>query len=486
MQLFITSLLLPGLTIWTSPLQANPRGGVVVHGDVQFSGNSRNLQILQNSRNAVIDWDDFSIDAGELTQFRQPNSNAAVLNRVTGGNPSAIHGALKANGNVFVINPNGILIGAGGTIDVHGLVLSTLDVDNGEFLAGGDMVFKGNSNAGITNMGRINGIGGDVFLIGKTISNSGSITASGTVGLAAGEEILLSAGESATGERLFVRSTGAGASGTGIYNDGTIEGAAVELKAHGNMFALAINNKGSIRATGASNSGGRVFLRGAGGAVRNSGSIRATSSGVGSGGRILIEAAYAKVDGMMRANGGDVRITSTGATDIGADIDVTSASGQGGNVIIEGEDISLSADTNIDASGFSGGGTIQVGGGFQGRNSEIENAISLTVAEGASLSANSLETGNGGVVILWSDGDTIYNGDVSARALGSTGNGGFAEISGKRNLGYYGTANLTAANGQAGTLLLDPTDVTISSAATSAPGDSNPNINNVDLSNTLD
>ncbi|MEC5127651.1 filamentous hemagglutinin N-terminal domain-containing protein, partial [Verrucomicrobiales bacterium BCK34] len=242
-QMILTGMLLPGLAV-TSPVLANPLGGVVVHGDVAIgTGAGGNLQINQSSNQAIIDWASFSIEAGELTQFLQPGSNAAVLNRVTGGDPTAIHGALQANGNVFVINPNGILIGAGGTIDVHGLALSTLDISNGEFLAGGDMVFKG-AGEGVTNMGRINAVGGDVFLIGKTVTNSGSVTASGTVGLAAGEEVLLKAAADAGGERIFVRAAGSGVSGIGILNDGTIEGAAVELKAHGNMYALAINNKG--------------------------------------------------------------------------------------------------------------------------------------------------------------------------------------------------------------------------------------------------
>jgi trimeric autotransporter adhesin len=103
---------MPGLGLWTIPIRANPSGGVVVHGDVSFSGGAGNLQINQSSNKAIINWADFSIDAGELTQFNQPGVGAALLNRVTGGNPSAIHGALKANGNVFVINPNGILVGA--------------------------------------------------------------------------------------------------------------------------------------------------------------------------------------------------------------------------------------------------------------------------------------------------------------------------------------------------------------------------------------
>ncbi|MCG8598999.1 MAG: hypothetical protein MI807_02555, partial [Verrucomicrobiales bacterium] len=77
----VTAVLVPSFFVWT-PVYSNPRGGVVVHGDVQFSGTGGNLQIRQNSRNAIINWEDFSIDAGELTQFRQPNSSAAVLNRV--------------------------------------------------------------------------------------------------------------------------------------------------------------------------------------------------------------------------------------------------------------------------------------------------------------------------------------------------------------------------------------------------------------------
>ena len=229
-QVFVFCLLAPGLLVWNQPLQANPSGGVVVHGDVMIgAGNGGNLQIQQGSQNAIINWDSFSINAGELTQFLQSGSNSAVLNRVTGGDPSAIHGALMANGNVFVINPNGILVGAGGVIDVHGLVLSTLDVADGEFLGRGDMVFKGSSGAGVTNLGRINAIGGDVFLISRTISNSGIVRSEGgRVGFAAGEEVLLKADDGLNGERLFVRATGSGVSGTGIFNDGTIEGAAVD------------------------------------------------------------------------------------------------------------------------------------------------------------------------------------------------------------------------------------------------------------------
>jgi filamentous hemagglutinin family protein len=393
--------LLPAFAWWNVPLQANPGGGVVVHGNVAMEGQAgRVLNIRQGSANAIIDWESFSIDADEMTRFIQPGTNSAVLNRVTGGDLSEIHGALRANGNVFLINPNGILVGPGGSIDVHGLVLSTLDLENGEFLAGGDQVFKGSSSAGVTNLGRINAIGGDVFLIGRTVTNSGSVHArEGTVGLAAGEEVLIKADDGFGGERVFIRATGAGVSGTGILNDGTIAGAAAELKAHGNHYALAINNQGAIRATGAVHSGGRVHLQGIGGGVSNSGSIRATSSGVGRGASILIAAAYAKVDGELRAEShsavGSVKIEATDAVEIGAKIESVSSQGSGGFVGIEAERILLKAGSIVDVSG-SRGGEVLIGGGFQGGDPGFTNAKQVKMEKGATVRADAIGSGMAG------------------------------------------------------------------------------------------
>ena len=144
LQVMTLTVLFPALLLSTGPVSANPSGGVIVHGDVSIAGGGNGmLNINQNSNLAIINWSDFNIAVGETTRFNQPGADASVLNRVTGGDPSAIYGALQANGNVFVINPNGILVGPSGMIDVHGLVLSTLDLKNGEFLAGGDMTFLG-------------------------------------------------------------------------------------------------------------------------------------------------------------------------------------------------------------------------------------------------------------------------------------------------------------------------------------------------------
>ncbi|MCB1231143.1 MAG: filamentous hemagglutinin N-terminal domain-containing protein [Verrucomicrobiae bacterium] len=547
-QAAVLALLMPGLALLPAGVRANPGGGIVTQGVAEIGdGFGGQLLINQMSQKAVINWENFSINAGELTRFVQPSTDSAALNRVVSGNPSAIHGALQANGKLLLINPNGILVGAGGSIDVNGLVLSTLDVGDAEFMAGGDMIFKGNSGAGVQNFGRINAIGGDVFLIGNSVTNAGSISATGTVGLAAGEEVLVTANPDANGERVFVRPVGNGSGGTGVTNSGSIEGAAVELKAHGNLYALAINNSGSIRATGASRSGGGVFLRAPGGQVDNSGSIRATMPG-GNGGRILIEGAIVNAGGTIDASGigqgkgGEVtlsgeqiavtgrvaadgssggsvtiggpgssvsvassaQISANGSTDGGGEVAISGVSVdvaggarieangaanagsilvdgttgsnafggsataignlEGGSVKIIGDAIQVAESARVDVSGNLGGGSIEIGGGLGGRDPEIINAMSVVISDGAKLKSDALVAGNGGKIIVWSDGDTTFAGEVRALGTGG-GKGGFAEVSGRQNL------NIDGGNfdlGAGGFLLLDPSNFTVSDTVRNA------------------
>ena len=141
--------LLPGLVLMPVAVQSNPSGASVAHGVIEIDDSvAGHLKINQGSDRAIINWQDFSISQGELTEFFQPGANSVALNRVLGGNPSALMGTLRANGGVILVNPNGILVGAGGVVDIGGLaVLSTLDIDDQDFLNGGDMTFKGDSAA---------------------------------------------------------------------------------------------------------------------------------------------------------------------------------------------------------------------------------------------------------------------------------------------------------------------------------------------------
>ena len=192
----------------TAPMLGNPTGGAVVAGSATIGNAGPTLTINQSSNQAIINWQQFSIATGETTKFIVPSSLSATLNRVTGGNPSAIYGSLQSNGIVYLINPSGIVVGPSGRIDTSGFLASTLDVSNQQFLAGGDLTFAGASGASIDNEGVVHASGGDVYLIANQVTNNGTLAApQGTVGMAAGSEILFQQGAN---QHLFVQATPAG------------------------------------------------------------------------------------------------------------------------------------------------------------------------------------------------------------------------------------------------------------------------------------
>jgi len=482
--------LIPGLVLWTPSAFANPRGGTVVHGNVSMSGGAGHLQINQGSQRAIINWDSFSIREGETTRFVQPNANAIALNRVVSGNPSAIHGNLRANGGVILVNPNGIVVGPRGTIDINGMVvLSTLDVSNRDFLNGGNMRFTGDSGAGVTNYGAISSANGDVVLLGNFLQNHGSVSApDGTVAFGAGGDIIV--GQTVGGGRISVVAGGRGG-GTGIDNTGEVNAAAAEFKAHGNVYALAIRNDGIVRANGYNFSGGKLTLKagprgsvvntgqlvarnrdGSGGRVEISGrqvalaggSIDASGEPGRAGGSVIVEAEGVSVGAEARievggSTGGRVRISGSGGTDLAGSIDAVGSSGQGGRVDVTGAAVRVAESARIDASGLSGG-AVRVGGGISGADPDIENANTVRMLGGSKIFADGSE-GDGGSVVVFAEGSTLFEGEISAQAFGSVGNGGFVEVSGQRDLSLDGSVSTLAANGSTGTFLIDPVDVVI-------------------------
>jgi filamentous hemagglutinin family protein len=177
----------------------NPGGEIVVSGTVGFETTGSTLNITASDR-AIIEWQDFSIDAGETTRFIQPSVSAAVLNQVTSDIPSSIFGNLLSNGNVYLMNSNGIVIGASGVIDTGGFLATTLDQGTSRFFENGQLELLGDSDAAIVNLGNITATG-DIFLVAAKIDNQGLIhSTNGFVGLAAGKDVLLKeSGE----ERIF-------------------------------------------------------------------------------------------------------------------------------------------------------------------------------------------------------------------------------------------------------------------------------------------
>lgn len=437
----------------------NPLDPTVVTGDVTISGTGTDHVIIQNdSMRSVVDWDSFSIGAGETTSINQITNEAAILNRVTGGDISEIYGTLESNGQVYLINENGILIGESGLVDTGGFVASTLNVSNADFLGAGDMLFSQGieTGGGITVHGTIRSVtGGDIFLLSREIEvgETGRIeTDGGYVGLGAGEEILLRPVDSGDG-RISIRA------GKGkIVNRGHVEAAAAELRAAGgNEYALAINNTGVVRATGVSKKGGRIMLTG-GGKVRNTGRVVARK-------KVVVRSTR--------------KIVNRGVVKAGTPQ-------KGGEIIFEAPEISVEAGSVLDVSGALGGGRMFIGGGFQGSGTDrggnavdiSQNAEIVTVEAGALLDASASASGDAGQVIIWSDDTTTFAGDIVATSVDGTG--GFAEVSGKDTLSFLGTADLRSENGQFGTLLLDPGGLTVSTAASGGN-----NLNDTDVETAL-
>jgi filamentous hemagglutinin family protein len=174
---FLTLLLVTLISITT--MMANPSGGNIISGDVVINQSGNTLNINSNSDKSIIQWDDFSIANGEITNFNLPNASSAVLNKVVGLNQSFIDGILNSNGNIFLINPNGIIIGQSGMINVNSFIGSTLNMSNDDFLSGNNMNFVGDTNAYIINNGTINALG-SAILIANVIENNGTINANET------------------------------------------------------------------------------------------------------------------------------------------------------------------------------------------------------------------------------------------------------------------------------------------------------------------
>lgn len=397
----------------SSLLTALPTDHTVVHGEVDVSQVGSSMHIQASDR-AIINWKDFSVSQGELAKFIQPSVDAAVLNRVEGNKVSHILGQLQSNGHVFLVNPQGVIIGKDAIVDVGGFTASTLDLLNDDFLKN-NLHFKGVSEAPVINLGTIHAWNGDVTLLGFKVEQAGDIKAlNGAVSLVEGRDILLSPDSD---ERIFIRlSSETTRDGVGISNTGTIEGVEAHLVADGNLYAYAINQEGKVTATGIKEHNGRLIIAAKEGTVKNSGTLTSTNS-----------------------------------------------DGTGGVVHFLGKRCGV-VDGKIDVSGELGGGTVLIGGDYQGKNPDIFNAQQTFVGKDVVIAANAHQEGDGGKVILWADDVTEFHGWIEGRGGEVKGNGGFAEVSGKQNLMHREFADLKAKNGEAGMLLLDPTDITICTA----------------------
>ena len=416
---------------FASAADANPVGPSVVSGAASFSAVGKNLTVT-NAPGTIINWQGFSIRADEVARFVQSGAASAVLNRVTGPEHSALLGQLLSNGRVFLINPNGVTVGAGALIDTAGFVASSLNMSNEDFLAG-KFRFTDPGNAGkVVNAGTINAhSGGPVYLIAPTVENHGVITApGGEVMLAAGKSVEL---VSAASPHLRVQVQAGGEA----LNVGQL----VAESGRVGIYGAAVRNSGLVSADGAQTTAAGTMVLKASRDVTLDAAGTVTASG-SQGGAVIVQAEA----GTLLADGR---------------IDAKGAQASGGEVKLLGTQVGLVGAASVDASGAQGGGIVLAGGDYQGRNPEVQNAQATFVGSGATIRADAVQAGDGGKVVVWSDDTTRYHGAISARGGALGGNGGLVEVSGKETLAFRGGVDTSAPTGQAGSLLLDPTNINI-------------------------
>ena len=386
-----------------------PQGGSVAAGSATIGAAvNNNLTINQSSQNAIINWNSFSIGVSNTVTFNQPSSSSAILNRVTGNTPSTIAGMLRANGQVYLVNPNGIAITSSGTVNVGGgFVASTLGIGNDDFM-GGRRNFTGTGNsAPVSNAGKINvGSGGFAALLGGTVSNEGRINVPlGKVGLGSGKSITLDiAGDGFMQVAVPTAATaGNGKALVDVSGRITAVGGTIELKAASVKQAIrnVVNVSGRLSARSISGHSGAIVLDGgAGGNITVAGRLNTSAA----------SRAEATNGGMIAVRGNSITIADK------ARIKTTSKTAKGGVIELVGANVGVNGGL-IDASGASGGN-----------------------------------------VSILSNGDLAVAGTVLAVGSAAGQSGGFVETSG-HTVKVSGQINA----GRGGTWLLDPNDLTIDS-----------------------
>jgi filamentous hemagglutinin family protein len=366
----------------------------VAHGSAAVSQSGSVTTIRTGTNNTILYFSKFDIAAGSTVNFAQPSAAGRVLDHVTSPAPSMINGTLRSNGSVYLVNPAGVIFGAGAVVDVNRFYAAAASFSNQDFLAGVDHFT--NISGLISNSGQIRA--NQVSLIGSQVINQGSIVApDGVVAMLAGSDVLVSE----QGSHITAKVVPVSSSSSDLRNSPL---------AAGDVYALAIRHTGDVQAA-------NVLINGGGGQVDVSGSITA----------------------------------STGAT--------------GGTVAITGGQVNL-ASASINASGPAGGGSVQIGGGSHG-SGDLPHAQNVSVDSNTTIDADATGNGDGGSIVLWSDGLTAFAGSLTARGGPLGGNGGFIETSGY-NLQALASPDASAPNGDPGTWLLDPVDVDIQNGADDA------------------
>ena len=479
--------------------QQLPAGGAVAAGTATISAPKQGtLNINQSSNQAIINWNSFSVGNGGTVNFNQPSASSATLNRVTGSTPSSIAGTINAPGTVVLVNPNGITITKSGVVNAGSFIASTLGIRNEDFLAG-KYQFQGNgASKAVVNAGRVNvSDGGFAAFLGGRVANRGVISARfGKVGLASGEVATIDlSGDGFISVAVPSNQMQNVVDGRGkslVSNSGKIraDGGSVYLSAAtaGKVLQSAVNVPGSISANSVGVRQGKIVLNGGeGGIVNVGGRLTASGGRNGNGGSIAIAGAKVSVPGRIVASGqagGRIAVTGAGNLSVSGRISAKGRAAEGGRIDLAGQNIRLTG-AKVNASGATGGGLVRIGGAYRGGTADPSNPLyqayvgrwgalppitaAKTVAVDArtTIDVSARKAGDGGTAVIWSNEKTSFAGAIRGTGGENSGPGGYAEVSSKGVLDFSGRVNLKASIGPNGTLLLDPSNLTISTGATS-------------------
>ncbi|MGB7521091.1 MAG: filamentous hemagglutinin N-terminal domain-containing protein, partial [Spirulinaceae cyanobacterium] len=404
---------------------------------INIEGNLITIQggsLSGDGQNLFHSFQTFGLSAEQIANFLTNPQINNILGRVVGGDPSLINGLIQVMGgdsNLYLMNPAGIVFGAGASLNVPGDFTATTATgigfgDHGWFntfgstdyssLIGnpGDFAFDLAQPGTIINGGDLRvSEGNNITLLGNNALNTGTITApEGTITIAAVP----------------------GTSRIRISQPGQLLSLEIEppRDTNGAVIPFTPLDLPGLLATTPTNFATGLTVNG---------------------------------DGQVILQGINVADASTKETTIVfGQLNAASATGQGGEINLLGQQVGT-IDAEIDASGSEGGGQIRIGGDYQGKGT-IPNAQQTFVNQDTNILADGTQTGNGGRIIIWGDDNTQFLGNISATGGVQSGDGGFVEVSGAKNLLFQGTVDTSAEFGERGTLLLDPTDINIIAGGT--------------------
>ena len=421
----------------TPELGSNGTGTVVTPQGKRFDINGG----TQSSTNLFHSFEQFGLSEGQIANFLSNPEIRNILGRVVGGDPSIINGLIQVTGgnsNLFLMNPAGIVFGRGASLNVPASFTATTATgigfggnhwfnafgnNNYQNLIGTPSIFAfDNAQPGsIVNGGNLAvGEGQNLTLLGGNVINTGQLTApSGTITLAA-----------VPGENL------------------------VRITQPGHLLSLEVS-------VPRDNQGQQLPMSPVDLPTLLTGTSRSVETGL----------SVSPTREVQLTDSGITLPTEAGTAITSGTLDVSHVGARhvvplpqiGGEVNVLGDKVGLFG-SNINASGTNGGGTVRLGGDYQGKGT-VPNALRTFVSSDSLINGDALTNGNGGRVIVWAEEATRFYGTVTARGGVQSGNGGFAEVSGKRFLDYAGIADLSAVQGQFGTLLLDPENITVVAGA---------------------